>query len=214
MLENTKIILASTSPRRKELLAKIGIDYEIITSDIEENTMQVKPDKIVKELSYIKAKDVLEKINKKQENIKEKYILVIGADTVVSKDGIIMGKPKSEADAFQMIKSIQGNTHQVFTGVSILVYNLATKELTKKIFAECTDVTVFKMTDEEIYDYLSQNDYSDKAGAYGIQGAFGLYVEKINGDYDNVVGLPVARLYHELKRAGITPRPHHQDRLF
>lgn len=197
MLENAKIILASASPRRKELLAKMEIDYEIITSDIEEITTKVKPDEIVKELSYIKAKDVLEKIDK--EGIKEKFLLVIGADTVVAKDGIIMGKPKSQEDAFQMISSIQGNTHQVYTGVSVLLYNIETKELSQTVFAECTDVTVFSMTDEEINEYLSVEDYKDKAGAYGIQGAFGLYIEKIDGDYDNVVGLPIARLYHKLK---------------
>lgn len=199
MLTNTKIILASASPRRKELLAKIGVDFEIITSDIEENTTQVKPDKIVEELSYIKAEDVFKKVVENLENIKEKYLMIIGADTVVSKDNVIMGKPKSKTDAFQMIKGIQGNTHQVFTGVSMLIYNVETKKCSEKIFAECTDVTVFEMTDKEITEYLSVGDYSDKAGAYGIQGAFGLYVEKIDGDYDNVVGLPVARLYHELK---------------
>lgn len=199
MLDNVKIILASASPRRKELLAKMGVEFEIVTSDIEEKTTHIKPDEIVKELSYIKAKDVLEKIIKSKNDITERDIIVIGADTVVSKDGTIMGKPMSEADAYQMIMSIQGNTHQVYTGVCILIYNVETNELSEKIFAECTDVTVFHMSDKEITEYLSVGDYTDKAGAYGIQGAFGLYVEKINGDYDNVVGLPVARLYQILK---------------
>ena len=140
-----------------------------------------------------KALDVLEKI------IEDNNVLVMGADTVVAKDGHIMGKPKSYEDALQMIKSIQGATHQVYTGVSILSYNAETKEILTKSFAECTEVTVFSMTDEEIEAYLAFGDYSDKAGAYGIQGAFGVYVEKINGDYNNVVGLPVARLYQELK---------------
>lgn len=199
MLDNTKVVLASASPRRRELLAKLGIEFEIITSDIEENTTQTKPDEIVKELSHMKASDVLDKIIENRDDIKEKYVVVIGADTVVSKDELIMGKPKSHDDAFQMIKLIQGSTHQVYTGVSILSYNLKTKKLYSKSFAECTDVTVFSMTDEEIKEYLSVGDYADKAGAYGIQGAFGLFVEKINGDYNNVVGLPMARLYQELK---------------
>lgn len=198
MLENTKIILASASPRRRELLAKLGIEFEIITSDVEENTTHVKPDEIVKELSYIKASDVLDKII--EDNIEKNNVLVIGADTVVSKDGNIMGKPKSYEDAFQMIKSIQGATHQVYTGVSVLSYNVETGKLKTNSFAECTEVTVFSMTDKEIEEYLAFGDYADKAGAYGIQGAFGLYVEKINGDYNNVVGLPVARLYQELKK--------------
>lgn len=199
MLHNTKIILASASPRRKELLMKAGMKFEIITSDIEENTTQTKPEEIVKELAYIKALDVLNKIIEGKDGIKEDNVVVIGADTVVAKDDMIMGKPKSQAEAFQMISSIQGHIHQVYTGVSILSYNIKNQKLTPKSFAECTDVTVYAMTDEEINKYLSLNDYVDKAGAYGIQGAFGLFVKKINGDYNNVVGLPVARLYQELK---------------
>lgn len=177
----------------------MGMDFEIITSDIEENATQTEPDEMVKELSHMKAKDVLDKVIKNGVDIKEKYIVVIGADTVVSKDNLIMGKPKSQADAFQMINSIQGNTHQVYTGVSILYYKVEKQKLFIQSFAECTDVTVFDMTEKEIKEYLSAGDYTDKAGAYGIQGAFGLFVEKINGDYNNVVGLPVARLYQELK---------------
>lgn len=208
MSDNIKIILASASPRRRELLSRTGMDFEIITSDVEEKTTKTLPDEIVKELSYIKAEDVLRQVvnqgvknaNKNTKgNSKNQRVFVIGADTVVSKDGQIMGKPKSEAEAFSMIHSLQGDTHQVYTGVTILLYSTDTNDLQVKSFAERTDVTVFPMSDAEIKDYIATGDCMDKAGAYGIQGDFGVFVEKIDGDYNNVVGLPVARLYQELK---------------
>lgn len=187
-----KVVLASQSPRRKELLAKAGFDFEIVTSDVEENTLETAPDKIVMELSRIKAEDVLNKVKTDGEKL-----IVIGADTVVSKNGQIMGKPKTKEEAFEMIDSIQGDIHQVFTGVTIYFYD--GENINKKSFAEKTDVVVFPMKKEEIEAYIATGDSMDKAGAYGIQGAFGVFVEKINGDYNNVVGLPVARLYHELQ---------------
>ena len=199
MLENIRIILASASPRRRELLSRVGIDFEIITSNIEEMTTEYEPDKVVKELSYIKAEDVLKEVIKKNKYSGERAMIVIGADTVVSNDGHIMGKPKSDTEAFDMIHSIQGGTHQVYTGVTIILYYLETKKTRSKSFAECTNVTVFPMTDSEISNYISTGDCMDKAGAYGIQGAFGVFVEKIDGDYNNVVGLPIARLYQEIK---------------
>lgn len=199
-INNVQVILASQSPRRRELLSRAGIDFKIVTSDVEEKTTQVEPNQIVKELSYIKAQDVLNKVIESKEYSRDKEILVIGADTVVSKDGKIMGKPKTEVDAFHMIHSIQGSTHQVYTGVTILIYHFETKELEVKSFVECTDVKVFPMTDSEIRRYISTGDCMDKAGAYGIQGNFGVFVEKINGDYNNVVGLPISRLYQELKK--------------
>lgn len=199
MLKNVKVILASGSPRRCELLSRTGIDFEIVMSSIEEITTEHEPDKVVKELSYMKAEDVLRKITKRESSFEEMKIIVIGADTVVSKNGHIMGKPKSEAEAFDMIHSIQGSTHQVYTGVTIFVYQMGTKKVQTSTFVECTDVTVFPMVDSEINDYIATGDCMDKAGAYGIQGDFGVYVEKINGDYNNVVGLPIARLYQKLK---------------
>ena len=195
-MRTTKIILASQSPRRRELLARAGINFEIITSDTPEKTTETSPDKVVKELSLIKAQDVLNKIKAQAD---ADNVIVIGADTIVSVDGEILGKPKTVAEAYEMIEKIQGNTHQVYTGVSILKYNLADKNIEKNTFAECTEVFVYPMTKEEIETYVSTGDCMDKAGAYGIQGDFGVYVKKIHGDYNNVVGLPVARLYHELK---------------
>ncbi len=220
MLEKTRIILASASPRRKELLARLDITFEIITSDIEEHTNQTAPEEIVKELSQMKAADVFNKIigeescklstsnqlpnnllihNQSLETNKYINLIVIGADTVVSQNNLIMGKPTSRSRAYEMIDKIQGDTHQVYTGVTILNYNYKTKELTTHTFAECTKVTAFPMTKSEINNYLDNNVYEDKAGAYGIQEAFGLNIKKIDGDYDNVVGLPTARLYQYLK---------------
>ena len=200
MLNNdVKVILASASPRRRELLSRAGIDFEIVTSCVEEITTQSEPNQVVKELSYIKAEDVLKKVTRKDKSFAEKTIMVIGADTVVAKDGHIMGKPKSETEAFTMLRSIQGSTHQVYTGVTIFVCQQNSKRVQFRSFSECTHVTVFPMTDSEINNYISTGDCMDKAGGYGIQGAFGGFVQKIDGDYNNVVGLPIARLYQELK---------------
>ncbi len=202
MFHNTKIILASGSPRRKELLLKAGFDFDVVMSNAAEKTSQTKPDEVVKELSYIKAENVFEKIIEKKDYndyLGEGAVTVIGADTVVAKNDFIMGKPKSASEAFHMIRSIQDGTHQVYTGVTIFFFDLKTQKIRRKSFAECTEVTVFPMTDSEIDHYISAGDWRDKAGAYGIQGIFGMFVKKINGDYNNVVGLPISRLYQELK---------------
>lgn len=124
--------------------------------------------------------------------------LVIGADTIVTKNGKIMGKPKNFEEAFSMIKSIQDSTHKVYTGVTLIKYDFNTKHKEIYSFFESTDVTLYPMTDLEISSYISTGDCYDKAGGYGIQGQFAVYVKGINGDYNNVVGLPIARLYHEL----------------
>lgn len=199
-LENTKIILASKSPRRLELLTQAGFEFEIITSHIEEKITKEKPAEVVIELSAQKASDVFNKIiNSVNNNLTEDVsLMVIGADTVVSANDAILGKPKDKNTAYNMLKSIQGNTHQVYTGVTIFSYNFKTKAVSSKSFAECTDVTVYPMTDSEIYQYIATGDCYDKAGAYGIQGQFAIYIKEIKGDYNNVVGLPIARLYHEL----------------
>ncbi len=182
----TKIVLASGSPRRKELLAQIGLDFDVQVSFVDEQITKTKPDEIVCELSMQKAQAVFD-------NILTEDVIVIGADTIVYNDGKILGKPKDEADARQMIAGLSGNTHQVYTGVSC-IWNGGSFQ-----FAEKTDVVVYEMTPEEIADYIHTPEPYDKAGAYGIQGAFAAYVKKIDGDYNNVVGLPVARLYHMLK---------------
>jgi septum formation protein len=129
-------------------------------------------------------------------------LLVIGADTVVSVDGEILGKPKDEEDAFRMLKLLQGRTHQVYTGVT-LIYDAQDDEnygIGELTFNMCTEVTFYPMSDSEIREYISTGDPMDKAGAYGIQSGGARFVKEIRGDYNNVVGLPVSRLYQELRK--------------
>ncbi len=188
-----RYILASGSPRRKELLAKVIAEFEVIPAVSEENCDEVEPDKIVEELSLKKASEIFHK------NLTESRqgLVVIGADTVVSYNHRVLGKPAGSQEAFEMVKMLQGRTHSVFTGVTLFfVDNNETKHVT---FSECTKVHVSAMTDEEIQEYADSGEPLDKAGAYGIQGQFGKYITGIDGDYYNVVGLPVARLYQELK---------------
>ena len=208
-MNKTRIILASQSPRRKELLEKVGIEFEIIPSQVEENVQAQTPSQVAQELALLKARDVMEMC--KARGLDER-IIVIGADTVVAQGDLVLGKPCDEDEAVWMIKQLQGNTHQVYTGVAICVSEKAdgsimetnlvekTSEQIKEIsFAQKTDVTVYEMDDTEIKSYVDSGEPMDKAGAYGIQGKFCAFVEKIDGDYNNVVGLPISRVYHELK---------------
>lgn len=195
-MQAVEIILASQSPRRRELMTKIGIPFEVITSEAEENTKEILPENVVKDLSHIKAKAVLEK---RKSMCPARPVVVIGADTIVSVNREILGKPQTERDAYEMISKLQGIQHQVYTGVTIMMYEPDSGRTTVKTFAEKTDVKVCAMTPKEIAEYISCGECMDKAGAYGIQGKFGIYIEKINGDYHNVVGLPIARVYHTLK---------------
>ena len=191
-MQNKKIILASASPRRRELLAQAGYGFEIQVSHKEEIYISETPDEIVKELALLKAKDIAEQNDAKN-------LLVIGADTVVAHKGAILGKPKSKEDAFDMIKGFQGDKHQVFTGVAILDYDADGHE-TIVNHAVKTDVYVNPMTDEEIWNYIESDNVMDKAGSYGIQSGFAVYIERIEGDYFNVVGLPISYIYEQLKQ--------------
>ncbi len=191
-MQTKKIILASASPRRRELLAQAGYEFEIEVSHKEEAYISETPDEIVKELALLKAKDIAEQNNAKN-------MIVIGADTVVAHKGAILGKPKSKDDAFNMIKGFQGDKHQVYTGVAILDYDEDGKE-TVVNHAVKTDVYVNPMTDEEIWKYIESDNVMDKAGSYGIQSGFAVYIEKIEGDYFNVVGLPISYIYEQLKQ--------------
>lgn len=188
-MEIRNLILASGSPRRKELLEQIGIMPVISPSRIEEVVTSSAPEQVVLELSSQKAEDVMSRCPVGS--------VVLGADTVVAIDGMILGKPKSHGEACEMIRRIQGRSHQVHTGVAILL-----KEetgLRQKHFTVKTDVMVFPMTEEEIREYGESEEPMDKAGAYAIQGRFAAYIQGISGDYSNVVGLPVGRVYQELK---------------
>ena len=201
-MNNKKIILASGSPRRKELLSQIGLSFTVRVSEADEHTEETKPEKLVCILSERKALAVWDELTEEE---KEESIL-IGADTVVAVDDRILGKPADETEAFRMIELLQGRSHQVYTGVTILrqggLQPLAdetnTCSIQKKQFFEKTDVLVYPMSEEEITAYVKTGEPLDKAGAYGIQGSFAAYIQGINGDYSNVVGLPVGRLYHEL----------------
>ena len=191
-----RIILASQSPRRRELLERAGYKFDIEPSDEEEIVNSSVPSEVVCELSRQKANYVFDK-HMKNAGL-QTDLFVIGSDTVVSVDGEILGKPKDEEDAFDMIKRLQGRSHMVYTGVSF-VYNEGEEKKCHTFFEE-TEVIFYPMTDDEIRSYIDTKDPMDKAGAYGIQGLCGIYIEKINGDYNNVVGLPIARVYQEIKK--------------
>lgn len=184
-----RIVLASASPRRKELLGLLGLEFEIIVSDVEEVVTETTPNRVVEELSLQKAEDVFKRL--------DGDVLVIGADTVVSLEGNILGKPKGEAEAVEMLEKLQDNEHRVFTGVTLI--GRKDGEEFCKTFSECTGVKFYPMTEEEIKWYVESKEPMDKAGAYGIQGMGARFVECIRGDYNNVVGLPIARLYQEMK---------------
>ncbi|MCD7744064.1 MAG: Maf family protein [Lachnospiraceae bacterium] len=206
-----RIILASGSPRRRELLSQTGLEFEVIPGEVDEDAVvrdlrgQMNaqgesdcpdgpeagnpgyPAEVVKALSRSKAEAVAAQIPEG---------IVIGSDTIVW-DNEILGKPKDRADAYRMLRQLQGRVHSVFTGVTVLVKEGAdTKKHT--FFCE-TKVDVYPMTEKETEDYLNTGEAMDKAGAYGIQGAFGLWVKGIEGDYNSVVGLPLSALWQVLK---------------
>lgn len=195
-INSKKIILASASPRRRELLEQIGITYTVMPSGAEEKTKCSTPEDMVKELSGQKARDIMSKLSEEE----RKEALVIGADTVVSLEGQIMGKPGDEKEAVGMLTSLQGRTHQVYTGVTLLWQQEKTGEIREHSFFEKTEVTMFPMSEGEIRDYVATGEPMDKAGAYGIQGKCAAYIQGIRGDYNNVVGLPIGRLYQEMKQ--------------
>ena len=189
-----KIILASASPRRRELLDQIGVCFAVQPACGEEKITSADPKKVVEELSAQKAAEVAD-------TQKEDDWLVIGADTVVSCKGQILGKPGSEENAFRMLSMLEGNTHEVYTGVTLIRIKKESGHFYQesRTFSEGTDVSFYPMTEREICDYIATGEPMDKAGAYGIQGKAAIFVKGIRGDYNNVVGLPIARLYQELK---------------
>lgn len=172
------LILASKSPRRRELLSLITTDFEIKSADVDETLPEgISPQEAVLHLSKIKAGPFNNGID-----------TIIGADTVVAVDGKILGKPADRVQAAEMLKSLSGKYHSVFTGVTVI------KPEQSVTFSVETKVKFFDLSDEEIYSYIATGECDDKAGAYGIQGKGSLLVEKIDGDYFNVVGLPISKL--------------------
>ena len=194
-MNQARIVLASASPRRRELLEQIGMDFEVLVSHVEEKVTAVEPGAVVEELSRQKAEAVMGELTCLED------VLVIGADTVVAVDGQILGKPSCGDEAISMLERLSGRCHEVYTGVTLL-YRTGEKcavQVQQRIFHEMTKVYFYPMSPQEISGYVSSGDCMDKAGAYGIQGLCARYIKGIEGDYNNVVGLPVGRLYQEMK---------------
>ena len=214
--QNVRLVLASASPRRRELLSQIGLEFTVMPSTKEENAKTTEAGALVQELSRQKAVDIWEQLSggqgqnpdADQEQIAEETqepnlngkrqpeLLVIGADTVVCCEGKILGKPHSREAAAEMLTALQGRSHEVYTGVTLYSQSVTVT------FFECTQVEFYPMTEVEISEYIDSKEPMDKAGAYGIQGLGARFVKGIRGDYNNVVGLPVGRLYQELKSRG------------
>lgn len=214
--QNVRLVLASASPRRRELLSQIGLEFTVMPSTKEENAKTTEAGALVQELSRQKAVDIWEQLSggqgqnpdADQEQISEETqepnlngkrqpeLLVIGADTVVCCEGKILGKPYSREAAAEMLTALQGRSHEVYTGVTLY------SQSETVTFFECTQVEFYPMTEVEISEYIDSKEPMDKAGAYGIQGLGARFVKGIRGDYNNVVGLPVGRLYQELKSRG------------
>ncbi len=203
----SRLILASGSPRRKELLEQIGAEFEILPAKGEEMITSTVPAQVVMELSAQKAEEVAgrykEELGTGNHNASEgeQAVVILGADTVVAYENKILGKPKNEEDAVRMLQMLSGHTHSVFTGVTFVIEK-AGKQEKQSFFAE-TKVTMYPMTEQQIQSYVATGEPMDKAGAYGIQGKCAVYIEKIMGDYNNVVGLPIALVYQNLEKSGI-----------
>lgn len=202
MINKYKIILASGSPRRKELLQQVGFEFEICPSKCEEVITSSVPEEVCVELSSQKALDVAASIkayNEEHADIASPQdLIIIGSDTIVAIDGEILGKPSDDEGAKIMLRKLSGKVHSVYTGVSF-VFMSADGRVGVHSFYDKTDVSVYDLSEEEIAEYVDTGDPLDKAGAYGIQGYFAKHIRKIDGDYYNVVGLPIGKLYHELK---------------
>ena len=188
-----RLILASQSPRRKELLSAAGIKFEVIVSDADESVVSkdnVPVNLYVQELALIKAAAVAKSV------LNDKSAIIISADTIVTVDGVVLGKPRDEEDAFNMLKILSGRSHEVYTGYCVMRISDA--------YTVCNNVkTIVKfkeLSDDKIRRYIATGEPMDKAGAYGIQGMGGMLVEEIEGDYANVVGLPVSALSDTLEK--------------
>ena len=193
-MEKSKIILASGSPRRKELLLQIGIVPEIIVSHVEEKITSDVPAEVVMSLAEQKAVDVAKEM--------PEGTVILGSDTVVAADGKILGKPKSHEEAYEMIRHLAGRSHQVYTGVCLVKKGPEGEADTVVSFYDETDVNVSPMTEKEIREYADSEEPMDKAGSYAVQGFFARYIDGLKGSYANVMGLPVHLVYQELKKLG------------
>ena len=191
-----KFILASKSPRRKEILENLGISFRIVTADTDEDSEITDPSELVRELSVRKGRAVAEKIIADNKIVDK--ALIISSDTVVASEGEILGKPADREDAERMLRGLSGRAHSVFSGIALteldggrVVKTAAATEETKVYFSE--------MDKDDIEFYINAEQVYDKAGAYAIQGIASAFIEKIEGDYFNVVGLPVRRMFRLLE---------------
>jgi septum formation protein len=182
-----KLILGSQSPRRKELLSWLNIEFEIVTADLDEISNEIDPQKIALDLALQKARAVKEKCNVRDNNF------IIAADTIVVLHNIIYGKPKDRNDAEKILNELAGKAHQVITGVCFCYNGI------ERVFYDQTDVTFNPISSDIMKNYLDTNDSLDKAGAYGIQGPSLTFISKINGSYSNVVGFPLDKVITELQ---------------
>jgi septum formation protein len=181
-----RIVLASKSPRRREILSMLGLKFDIVSADADESSELTDPAQLVRELSLRKARATKALLEQRGEWNDD--TLIIASDTVVAADGAILGKPRDKADAVRMLTLLSGRTHQVISGVSLLY---GTRECAD---FDATSVHFCDMTPAEIKDYVSSGEPMDKAGAYAVQGLASVYIKGLEGDYFNVVGLPVHKL--------------------
>ena len=187
------IILASASPRRRELLSSMGLEYKVVVSDADESAVSaegVSPDIYVQELALIKAAAAAKQV------MKDRRAVIISADTIVVNDGKILGKPEDAQEAFDMLSSLSGHGHKVYTGCCVMRIRDG-KTVCRSI---ATDVYFKELSEDKIWRYIATGEPADKAGAYGIQGLGGMLVERIDGDYQNVVGLSVSALADTLEK--------------
>ena len=187
-------ILASASPRRRELLRQIELPFEVSPSEADENIERETPELLVEELSRRKCAEVGNRTGGE--------CLVLGADTVVALGDQVLGKPGTEERAAEMLRMLSGKAHKVCTGVTLGEFREG-KLQRQTTFSEVTEVFLYPLSEGEIREYIASGEPMDKAGAYGIQGRFAKFVKKIHGDYNNVVGLPAARVYQEIKKLGL-----------
>ncbi len=197
-----KIILASASPRRRDLLSQAGFAFDAVPSIVDEKMEGDTPGQVVMSLAEQKAREVFERTHIqdicRQEGPDR---IVLGADTIVVCDGKRLGKPESEAEAFSMLRLLSGRTHEVYTGVGLYFYRDG--NVCREAFYECTKVTMYPISTDQARWYIQSKEPMDKAGAYGIQGLGAVFIKEITGDYNSVVGLPLARVWQTLYTLGL-----------
>lgn len=197
MVNMYRIILASESPRRKEIMETMGIPFVTVPSNVEEVVEETEPAEMVKALAAKKVRHVADQLAKEEEDR-----IIIGADTMVFYQDHALGKPKDKEDAARMLRLLSDSVHEVFTGVHIIIRRNGYED-SNISFAVCTKVVVQPLTTEQIEDYIATGEPMDKAGAYAIQGKFGIHIREISGDYYNIVGFPIAQIYAQLLEKGI-----------